>query len=266
MANDLTNYAEGLIGAHLFRTAAWTKPTNLYIALCTAASSVESGTITEISTTATGYARAAVPCADASWTPPSGGNKRYESALAITFPAPTGNWGTITHFAIFDAPTGGNALIVSALTSARAVGSGDAAPVFAAGALRVSFSGSWSDYLVGRVGDHLLRTTPFLKPTTLAVAIFVAGTECAGAGYARVSCNPSDANWTAPSAGNGQFANAAALTFPAPTAPWGTISDVVLYDAATAGNEWCRAGGMSFLMDTTEPTTLPIGALVATIG
>lgn len=266
MPNNLTNYGEGLVGQHLFRTGVWTKPTTVHVALLTSASDAEVGTLSEVSTSGTGYGRQAVACADANWTPPSGGNKRFANALPITFPGPTGAWGTVTHFALYDEATGGNPLVVAPLTTPRTIAGGDAAPVFAAGALRVTFSGGWTDYLVGRIGDHLLRTTMFAKPTTLAVAIFVGGSELSGSGYARASCNPSDANWTAPSSGNGQFANAVAITWPTPSAPWGVMSDVVLYDATSGGNEWCRVTGMSYAMSADAPTTLTPGALVVTLG
>lgn len=266
MPSDLTNYGEGLIGQHLFRSGSWAKPSTLYVALLTAAADAEAGTLTEVSASGTSYARVPVACADASWTPPSGGNRRFANADAITFPTPTGSWGTATHFALYDLASGGNALVVAPLTTPRAIANGDAAPVFAAGALRVIFSGAWTDYLAGVVGDHLLRSTPLVKPTSLYAAIFVGGAEVSGSGYARVACHPSDVTWSAPSSGNGQFANAVALTWPAPSAPWGTMSDVVLYDASTGGNEWCRCTGMSFAMDATAPTTLPVGALIATIG
>lgn len=265
MPNNLTNYGEGLLGQHLFRSGSWTKPTTLYIALLTGVTDAETGAVTEVSSTSTGYARVAVASADASWAPPSGGSKQFSNAAPITFPTPSGSWGTVTHFALFDASTGGNALVVAPLTNSRTIGASDSAPVFATGALKVTFSGQWTDYLAGRVGDHLLRSTAFSKPTTLAAAIFVGGAELSGSGYARASINPSDANWSAPSAGNGAFTNLVAVTWPAPAAPWGTMSDVVLYDATMGGNEWCRVTGMSYAMDATAPTTLAPGALVATL-
>ena len=264
MANDLTNYAEGLIGAHLFRSSTWTKPTSVYVGLLTAVADAETGSVTEV--TGGSYARVAVACADASWTPPSGGNRLFSNAQVITFPTPTGTWGTVTHFGLFDASTAGNALVIAPLTASRSVVNGDAAPSFAIDTLRISFTGAWSNYLAGVVGNHLLRTATFTKPTALYAAIFVSGAEVSGNGYARAACHPSDGNWSAPSGGNGQFANAVPITWPTPSAAWGTISDVVLYDASSAGNEWCRCTGMSYAMDPSAPTTLPVGALVATIG
>lgn len=266
MPNDLTNYGEGVIGQHLFRSGTWTKPTTLYVALLTAVTDAEAGTMTEVNTAGTAYARVSVPCADANWTAPVGGSRQFSNANAITFPTPTASWGTVTHFALFDAAASGNPLIVAPLTASRAIANGDTAPVFAAATLRVSFTGAWTNYLAGRVGDHMLRSTSFPKPTALYVALFVGGNELAGNAYTRVALHPSDSNWSAPVSGNGAFANALAVTWPTPTAPWGTLSDVVLYDAATAGNEWCRVSGMSYAMAADAPTTLVPGALVATIG
>ena len=92
------------------------------------------------------YARVNLAPADANWTATQGGTTGNSSGsgsanshgTAITFPAPTATWGTIGHFAILDAPTGGNMLIWDALTVPRTVISGDPAPSFAIGALQVS--------------------------------------------------------------------------------------------------------------------------------
>jgi hypothetical protein len=56
---------------------------------------------------------------------------------AITFPAPTANWGSVVAFGIFDALSGGNLLFYANLTVAKTVNNGDAAPSFAAAALTV---------------------------------------------------------------------------------------------------------------------------------
>ena len=40
---------------------------------------------------------------------------------SIEFDESTASWGTITHFVIFDAPTGGNLLMYGALSSSRTV-------------------------------------------------------------------------------------------------------------------------------------------------
>lgn len=56
---------------------------------------------------------------------------------AITFPTASASWGTVTHFGVFDASTAGNLLYWGALTTSKAVGSGDTAS-FAVGELDVT--------------------------------------------------------------------------------------------------------------------------------
>lgn len=138
-----TDYLENLIVDHLFRTRTWAKPTALYLALFTAAPS-DSGGGTEVSGGA--YTRVNLAPLNANWAATQGGTTgdssgsggQTSNALAITFPAPTGNWGTVTHFAIMDASSGGNMLIWDALTASRTILSGDPAPSFAASALQIT--------------------------------------------------------------------------------------------------------------------------------
>jgi hypothetical protein len=55
----------------------------------------------------------------------------------ITFPEASGSWGTISHFALFDAAEGGNMLAYGALDESKDVGSGDTAR-FNASALTIT--------------------------------------------------------------------------------------------------------------------------------
>lgn len=63
-----------------------------------------------------------------------------------------------------------------------------------------------------------------------------AGTEVSGGSYARVAVQPLDANWSAPDTTGGLTDNVAAITFPTPTANWGTIVAFSLMDRLTGGN------------------------------
>ena len=138
-----TDYLENLIIDHLFRTRTFGKPTALYLALFTA-SPADAGGGTEV--TGGSYARVNLAPLDTNWTATQGGTSGNSSgtggatanAVAITFPAPTANWGTVTHFAIMDALTGGNMLIWDALTAARVILNGDAAPTFPVGTLQLT--------------------------------------------------------------------------------------------------------------------------------
>ena len=100
-----------------------------------------------------------------------------------------------------------------------------------------------SDYLEVEIRKHIFRTGSFTKPTVLAVGLFTTnptdaggGTEVTGGSYARVQRDPLDANWTGASSTDGLTDNAAALTFPGPSASWGVITGFGIFDATTTGN------------------------------
>jgi len=133
----MSDWLEGQIRAHIFRTATFTKPTALHVALFTGAPS-DAGGGTEV--TGGSYARVARAPLDANWTAPDGTGGVTANAAVITFAAPTANWGTVTHFGIFDASSGGNLLFHGALTASRVINNGDAAPEFAADALTITFA------------------------------------------------------------------------------------------------------------------------------
>lgn len=133
--SNMSDYLEGQLRAHIFRTATFSKPTQLNVALYTAAPS-DSGGGTEV--TGGSYARVNVPPLDANWSAASATDGNTDNVADITFPAPTANWGSITHFAIFD--QSGNMLVWGALTTPKTVNNGDPAPKFLAGALDITFA------------------------------------------------------------------------------------------------------------------------------
>ena len=126
----MSDYLENQITDHVFRGASFTKPTALYIALFTSATT-DAGGGTEVS--GGSYARQNLPPSNTNWTATQGGTSGASSgtsgqttnALEILFPQATAAWGTITHMAIMDAVTGGNMLYHGPLTSSKIVNSGD---------------------------------------------------------------------------------------------------------------------------------------------
>jgi len=128
----LTNFLEDKIIGHLFRAAAYTAPTTLYIALFTAAPG-EAGGGTEV--TGGSYARVAVANSATEWDATAAGDGTTANTNTATFPAPTASWGQVTHWAIMDAASAGNMLAYAALGTPKTINNGDAAPSFAAGAL-----------------------------------------------------------------------------------------------------------------------------------
>jgi hypothetical protein len=135
--SQMSDYLEGQLRAHIFRTASFTKPTGLFVSLHTA-NPTDAGNGAEVSGGA--YARVSRAPLDANWTAPDATGGVTANAAAITFPAPTANWGVVTHFAIWDASTAGNMLVYGALTTPKTINNGDAAPSFAIGALAITFA------------------------------------------------------------------------------------------------------------------------------
>jgi hypothetical protein len=118
MMSSFTDHTESLVLNWLFTTNTATRPTAWYVGLFTAAPG-ETGGGTEVSGNA--YARKATGTITVSGTATTATN-----SAAIEFdPASGGNWGTITHAAIFDASTGGNMLAYAELTTARTINDGD---------------------------------------------------------------------------------------------------------------------------------------------
>jgi len=140
---NATNYLENKLVDHLFRAATLAKPAALYVALFTAPPS-DTGGGTEAA--GGGYARVNLPPLDTNWAATQGGTTGASSgtggatsnAAAVTFPAPSADWGTVTHFALFDAATAGNPLVWGALVAARDIVNGDPAPTFPVGSLTIT--------------------------------------------------------------------------------------------------------------------------------
>jgi hypothetical protein len=131
-----TDYLEGAFINASLRGVNFTAPTSVFVSAHTAAptdaapSTGESG--------GTSYARVAVASTTANWAAPGAGGTTSNNN-AITWPAAGSNWGTITHIAIWDAATNGNALYHGALTASKAVDTGDTLQI-AAGELDITLA------------------------------------------------------------------------------------------------------------------------------
>jgi hypothetical protein len=117
---------------------------------------------------------------------------------------------------------------------------------------QAAHASAMSDYLENKLVDAFVRGQSFTMPTTVYVALATTsgsdaacGTEVSGGSYARVSITSSLANWAgtqsagstvASSGTGGTTSNNNAITFPSPTANWGTVVEVCVFDASTSGN------------------------------
>ena len=101
--------------------------------------------------------------------------------------------------------------------------------------------GSLSDFAELELLDHLFGNAAYTAPATLYVSLFTAaptdaggGTEVTGGSYARVAVTNNATNW--PAAAAGAKSNGTVITFPTPSANWGTAVAFGIHDAATSGN------------------------------
>lgn len=138
----MSDYLENKLIDQIFRNTAYTFPTTLYFGLLTAAPS-DTGGGTEVS--GNNYARVAVTASTTNFagtqsagstTASSGTGGTTSNNGAINFPTPSGTWGTVTHFGIYDASTSGNLLFWGVLTTSKTINTNDVVS-FAAAALTV---------------------------------------------------------------------------------------------------------------------------------
>lgn len=134
MAGSASDYLEKKLLDHVLGNTAYAAPATVYVGLHTDANTAtqrDAGTVTEVS--GGSYARVAVTNNTTNWPNASGITAAKSNANAVTFPAPTANWGTVTSFGIYDAASAGNLLFWGDLSASRSILSGDGAPSFAAG-------------------------------------------------------------------------------------------------------------------------------------
>src|SRR3990167_1382168 len=124
---QFSDYLENALLNEVFRNTGYAPAATVYVGLYTAAPT-DAGGGTEV--TGGSYARVAVTFAAA-----SGGS--ITTSGVTTFPTATADWGTVTHFGIFDAVSGGNLLAWQALTASATINNTDTAR-FSAGALTIT--------------------------------------------------------------------------------------------------------------------------------
>lgn len=116
---SFSNFLELELLDHVFGAAAYTAPATVYVSLHTA-DPTDAGSGAEVS--GGSYARAAVTNDATNWPAAASGSK--SNGAVIQFATPTGSWGTITHFGIWDALTTGNLLAHGALDTSKAPSTG----------------------------------------------------------------------------------------------------------------------------------------------
>jgi hypothetical protein len=150
-----SNYTQNHLLDQVFRAQTALAPTSIFVELATSSATAQACG-TEVS--GGSYARPSITSSLANWAGTQGAGTTSASSNssgssgttsnnnAITFAAPTANWGTITNFCLMDAISGGNELVYAPLTTPKTVNNGDAAPSFAAGALTITLGAVVKDH------------------------------------------------------------------------------------------------------------------------
>ena len=115
---------------HYFGDVALTPPASFDVALSTTQPADDGTGVTEPA--GGSYARASSTNDATHW--PNSSARSKQNGVAITFPAPTGSWGTCGWFAIYEGGTS-NFVGWGQLAVARAIDATSAAPSFAPGTL-----------------------------------------------------------------------------------------------------------------------------------
>jgi hypothetical protein len=115
----LSNFLEQEILDHVMMKGVYTPPGNIYIALSKANPGEDGAGLSEPS--GGSYARKSTAAGD--WDVWAAGV--LDNANEIEFVEATGDWGIITHLALFDAVTSGNMLWYGALTASKTINTGD---------------------------------------------------------------------------------------------------------------------------------------------
>ena len=132
--------------------------------------------------------------------------------------------------------------------------------------------GSFADYLENEILDHVFGGADYVRPATLYVGLSTttitdAGgniTEPVGGSYARVAVTNDVTNF--PAAVSGAKSNGTAISFPAATGAWGTITDFFISDASPGGNILCSGAlGASKAVASGETISFAVGALDVTL-
>lgn len=132
-----------------------------------------------------------------------------------------------------------------------------------------ALAGAMMDYLENALINHVFRGTAYTAPATIYVGLSSTscsdsspGTEITGGSYARVGIASGAGTWAATNGTNGTTSNVSTVTFATPSAGWGTVTSVVLYDASSGGNGLtCSALTVPKTINNGDDVKFPPGAI-----
>jgi hypothetical protein len=264
---SLSDFSEKEILDHVLKVGAYSPGSTIYLALSTA-DPTDTGTgIAEPS--GNGYARKAISFGAAS-------GRTITQDAAVNYDQASGSWGTITHWALFDAVSGGNFLAHGAFSTGFPVGANDTPSVVSAEVYVAFNSGALSNYLAPLILDWLFDGGTLNVPTNLYVAL-VETTELVDSdtgssideldmtGYSRTLHN----SWNAATGESPALCdNNGAISVNSGSPLTGTAETVVsmaILDAASAGNLLFYTNTPNQLINDGNTVSIPSGGFDVTL-
>jgi hypothetical protein len=220
----LVNGAEEDAYKHIFQNTVWTIPGTLYLALIITITDGETETVTEVSTTGTGYVRQAI-------TFTADTNGVGSNSNLIQYAVATANYGgAITGWAVMKAVSGGEAIMIGTTDASATILTDDdySVPI---GDLDIEVTpANWTNYTRSKMYNHIFKGTAYTPPTALETALYNDdptveddATKVSGGTYDDQSVTMGD-----PTDGVGYNTNL--ITYPTATTDLGAISHYTIRD------------------------------------
>ncbi len=261
--SNLTAYAQKKLLDHTLGGTPYTMPVATYLAAFTASPGETGSLAAEV--TGGSYARVELTSKMAATVLGTG---FATNSAAITFPVPSAAWGVLTHLAVMDASTAGNALVYLPLAEAVLKNASDPALEFIPGAFNILASSDdpsdLTEYLAKKWMDHLLGVAAFTQPTDIYLGLFSADptssgslvNEIASGGYGRQVITDA---MGATELATGVAINDGGIAFPDPTASY-AVTHYGILDAISAGNMLLRQARTSTLNVTSGGAPVQVSA------
>lgn len=228
-----SDYLEEAALKHVLGIASMTSPAKVYLALGTSAPA-ENATSWSAELSGNGYERVPIAFDDPVYEA-SGPKYLLRSAVPVYFPKATAAWNNLTDFAIFDAKTGGNLLIIGLTVATHSVAQDKC--LGASVTIELPTTPSLSAYAVQKLLKHAFCGQSFSSPS-IHLGLHGMSGEITGSGYARKAW--SAWNTVSQQGGKAQTTNNGQIRFNTATGSWGVVMSVVVYDQSSGGNELAR--------------------------
>jgi len=244
---SLSDYSENICLDHGLGTTQCPTTTDVYLALFTD-DPTDAGTGTEVS--GGSYAREVITFAAAT-------GRSITQTGDVEFTTATGNWGTVTHYAIYTLLSGGEFLASGQLGTSKSVTDGKT-PSVASGEVIISFdTGVISNYLAVQLLDRIFRNQSATLPVPYMALIETTDVTDSTAGSALDELEMTDyareAIGTFPGASGGATQNSALIDFGTLTGTGETLTATAICDSSGTGT------GNVLFYDNTPNATIADG-------